>query len=197
MVGFYLCQADPNNLHKCYYVHFCSISLNEREQCFSQPKLELYGLFRALRAYKIFIVGVRNLIIEVDVRYIHGMLNNPDTALSASVNCWIVSILTFHFELRHVPDKIHGPNGLSRQPPQPGDLSNEDNPDDFDNWVDNLYSFLHLLNPSTPGAHSVNLLFSFANEQATQLPSNITKLTDNASTNTYSASHTEAATLTD
>jgi hypothetical protein len=57
-VGFYLCQADPDNLRKRYYACFGSISLNEREQCFSQPKLELYGLFRALRAYKIFIVGV-------------------------------------------------------------------------------------------------------------------------------------------
>jgi hypothetical protein len=73
--------------------------LNNREQRFSQPKLELYGLFRALRAYKLFIVGVRNLIVEVDTRYIKGMLNNPDTAPFASINCWIVSILAFHFEL--------------------------------------------------------------------------------------------------
>jgi hypothetical protein len=196
-VGFYLCQADPDNLRKRYYARFGSISLNEREQRFSQPKLELYGLFRALRAYKIFIVGVRNLIIEVDARYIRGMLNNPDTAPSASVNRWIVSILTFHFELRHVPGKIHGPDGLSRRPPQPGDLSDEDDPDDFDDWVDNLYGFLHLLNPSTPATHSTYLLYAFANEQATQLPSDITELTDDASTDTYTAPRTEAATLAD
>jgi hypothetical protein len=112
-VSFYLCQADPENPHKWYYAHFGSIPLNEREQCFSQPKLELYGLFCALRAYKIFIIGVRNLIIEVDARYICGMLNNPNTAPSASLNRWIVSILTFHFELLHVPGKLHGPDGLS------------------------------------------------------------------------------------
>jgi len=109
----HLCQADPENPRKRYFARFGSISLNEREQRFSQPKLELYGLFRALRAYKIYIVGVRNLIIEVDAQYIRGMLNNPNTAPSASVNRWIVSILTFHFELRHVPGKIHGPDGLS------------------------------------------------------------------------------------
>ena len=98
-VGFYLCQADTTDHQRRFYAHFGSISLNDWEQRFSQPKLELYGLFRALRAYKLFIVGVRNLIVEVDARYIKGMLNNPDAAPSASINRWIVSILAFHFEL--------------------------------------------------------------------------------------------------
>ena len=98
-VGFYLCQADTTNPQQHFYTHFGSILLNDQEQCFSQPKLELYGLFRALYTYKLFIVGVWNLIVEVDARYIKGMLNNPDTAPSASINCWIISILTFHFEL--------------------------------------------------------------------------------------------------
>ena len=113
-VGFYLCQANPNMLKKCYYAQFGSLPLNNRECCFSQPKLELYGLYRALRAYKIFIVGVRNLTVEVDARYIKGMLNNPDLAPLASVNHWIVAILTFHFELQHVPGKHHGPDSLSQ-----------------------------------------------------------------------------------
>src|SRR5260370_22409965 len=77
-VGFYLGQADPENPQKCYYAWFRSIPLNDRERHFSQPKLELYGLFHALRAYKIFIVKVRNLIVEVDARYIKEILNNPD-----------------------------------------------------------------------------------------------------------------------
>jgi hypothetical protein len=111
-VGFYLCQADPVNPRKRYFARFGSISLNDCERRFLQPKLELYRLFHALCAYKIFIVGVRNLIIEVDTWYIKGMLNNPDTAPSASINRWIVSILTFHFELQHVPGKQHGPDRL-------------------------------------------------------------------------------------
>ena len=170
-VGFYLCQADTENPRKRYYARFGSIPLNDRERRFSQPKLELYGLFRALRAYKIFLVGVRNLIIEVDARYIRGMLNNPDTAPSASINRWIVSILAFHFELRHVPGKVHGPDGLSRRPPQPDDISEEeDDPEDFDDWVDNLYSFAHLLNPTAPTSESATLLCIFALEQANPLP---------------------------
>jgi len=167
-VGFYLCQADTAQPRKRFYARFGSIPFNDRERRFSQPKLELYGLFRALRAYKLFLVGVRNLIVEVDARYIRGMLNNPDTAPSASINRWIVSILTFHFELQHVPGKVHGPDGLSRRPPQPGDLDeeDEDEAENFDDWVDNLYGFMHLLNPSTSAPTSVNMIRLFASQES-------------------------------
>ena len=170
-IGFYLCQADTENPKKRYFTCFGSIALNEWEQRFSQPKLELYELFRALHVYKIFIIGIRNLIVEVDARYIRGMLNNPDIAPSTSLNRWIVFILTFHFELRHVPGKLHGPDGLSRRPPQPGDLSDDDeDPDDFDDWVDNLYGFTHMINPTQPTLDSTKLLCAFVMEQAGQRP---------------------------
>ena len=57
-VGFYLCQTNPKNQRRRYFARFGSICLNDRERQFSQPKLKLYRLFRALQAYKIFIVGV-------------------------------------------------------------------------------------------------------------------------------------------
>ena len=94
------------------------------------------------------------------------MLNNPDTAPSASVNRWIISILTFHFELRHIPGKIHRPDGLSHRPSQPRDLDDNEDPDAFDNWVDHLYGFLHLLNPTTPTPQTNDLLYRFAAEQS-------------------------------
>ncbi|KAF8263161.1 hypothetical protein EI94DRAFT_1598718, partial [Lactarius quietus] len=135
---------------------------------FSQPKLELYGLYRALHMYKMFLVGVRNLIIEVDTRYVKGMLNNPDIAPLASVNCWIVSILTFHFELRHVPGKHHRPDGLSRRPPQPNNDSNseEDKEDEeeFEDWINNLYSFPHMINQPVPALRTTKLVFTLALE---------------------------------
>ena len=86
----------------------------------------------------------RNLIIEVDARYIKGMLANPDLDPSASINRWILAILTFHFTLVHVPGTMHGPDGLSRRVPQPGD--EPEPPDDFDDWVDNLYGLMHMIN---------------------------------------------------
>src|SRR5271155_2994337 len=128
-----------------YHPRFGSITLNERECRFSQPKLELYGLYQALRQLNLYLIGVRNLIVEVDAKYIKGMLKNPDIAPSASINRWIVSILMFHFDLVHVPGTHHGPDGLSRRRPQPG---NEPEPDDdFDDWIDDINGFIHIINP--------------------------------------------------
>ena len=59
------------------------------------------------------------------------MLANPDIQTSASVNRWIVAILTFHFDLVHVKETYHGPDGLSRCPAQPGDVLDEGE-DDFE-----------------------------------------------------------------
>jgi hypothetical protein len=92
--------------------------------------LELYGLYRSLHAQKLYLIGIRNLIVEVDAKYIKGMLANPDVAPSASINRWILSILMFHFTLVHVPGTHHRPDGLSRRRPQPGDK--EEPEDDFE-----------------------------------------------------------------
>ncbi|KAF7350636.1 Integrase catalytic domain-containing protein [Mycena sanguinolenta] len=145
-VGFLLCQCDPANLSCRYYARFGSITLNEREARFSQPKLELYGLFRALCSWKIYLIGVRNLVVEVDARYIKGMLAHPDLQPGASINRWILAILMFHFTLIHVPGVLHRPDGLSRRPPQPGDKLEPE--DDFDDWVDQLHGFMHFINDS-------------------------------------------------
>ena len=143
-IGFILSQCDQDNPRLRYHSRFGSITLNEREARFSQPKLELYGLYRALRALKLHLIGVRNLIVEVDAKYIKGMLGNPDIAPSASINRWILSILMFHFTLVHVPGERHGPDGLSRRRPQPGDK--EEPEDDFEDWIDNVNGFMHIIN---------------------------------------------------
>ena len=49
-VGFILSQEDEKG--KKRPARYGSIPFNEREARYSQPKLELYGLFRALRAYR-------------------------------------------------------------------------------------------------------------------------------------------------
>ena len=53
-VGYILSQCDPNNTKLRYFAKFGSITLNEREGCYSQPKLELYGLYRALQSLKLY-----------------------------------------------------------------------------------------------------------------------------------------------
>ena len=107
-VGFHLCQEDQDDPWKRYYSRFCSITLNDREVRFSQPKLEPYRLFRALRALhalRFHLVGVRKLVVETDATTIKDMLANPDVAPSAVMNCWIIVIKMFHFELVHVSRK--------------------------------------------------------------------------------------------
>lgn len=157
-IGFYLCQCDPKNPRHRFYARFGSITLNDRESRFSQAKLELYGLFRALRALKIYLIGIRNLIVEVDARYIKGMLANPDLDPNATINRWIMGILMFQFELVHVPGTMHGPDGLSRRRPQPGDRSEPD--DNFDDWIDDMYGFMHIINSETPSDTSKFAIFA-------------------------------------
>jgi len=79
---------------------------------------------------KLYLIGLRNLIVKIDVKYIKGMLANPDIAPSASINRWIIGILMFHFTLVHVPGSHHGPDGLARRRPQPGDVDKPN--DDFE-----------------------------------------------------------------
>src|SRR6266540_1312398 len=107
--------------------------LNDREACFSQPKLELYGLYRSLCALRLQLIGLRNLIIKVDAKYIKGMLANPNITPSVSLNQWIVSIIMFKFDLVHVPGAFHGSDGLSRRNPQPVDKPEPK--DNFDDWI--------------------------------------------------------------
>nr|GAT45999.1 DNA/RNA polymerase [Mycena chlorophos] len=145
-VGFILSQCDPADPSRRFYARFGSITLNDRESRFSQPKLELYGLFRALRSWKSYLIGLRNLVVEVDARYIKGMLANPDLAPSASINRWILAILTFQFTLVHVPGVSHRPDGLSRRPGQPGDQPEPD--DDFDDWIDQVHGFMNMISDS-------------------------------------------------
>jgi hypothetical protein len=83
-----------------------------------------------LQSLKLYLIGIQNLIIKVDARYIKGMLWNPDISPSASINRWIFAILMFHFTLVHVPGMHHTLDGLSRQKPQPGDKKEPE--DDFE-----------------------------------------------------------------
>ena len=58
VVGYLLCQCNLDNLHLCCYASFSLITLNDCESHFSQLKLELYGLFCALRSLKAYLIGV-------------------------------------------------------------------------------------------------------------------------------------------
>lgn len=120
-VGFYLSQVDPKDPKKRYFAKFMSLTLNDREARYSQAKRELFGLFRALSACKYYLLGCRKLEIEVDAKYIKGMLSNVDSLANANLQRWAEEILMYHFTLVHVPGKVHGPDGLSRRPASDND----------------------------------------------------------------------------
>jgi len=112
-----------------------SIPMSETESRYSQPKLELFGLYRALRHWRLYIIGVKNLIVEVDAKYIKGMLNEPDLQPNATINRWIQGIKLFTFKLVHVPaDRHRGPDALSRRPLGIGETVNADD----DSWLDDI-----------------------------------------------------------
>ena len=78
--------------------------------------MELYGLFRAPNTTKLWLIGAKKLVVEVNAQYIKRMLNKPDLHPNAAMNRWIAAILIFDFELVHVPGTKHkGPDGLSRR----------------------------------------------------------------------------------
>ncbi len=59
--------------------------------------------------------------MEIDAKYIAGMLRNPDKVPNTAINRWIKWILMFHFMLVHIPGEWHAPDSLSRRDFQPGD----------------------------------------------------------------------------
>jgi hypothetical protein len=136
-VRFILLQLGSDK--KRYPSRFGSIAWNERETRYSQAKLELFGLFQAMRSYRLWLVGLPRFDVEVDAKYIKSMLNNPNVVPNAAINRWIAGILLFDFDLVHVPAEKHvAPDGLSRRRPAPEDEGEED---DFEDWVDRAYGF--------------------------------------------------------
>ena len=131
--GFILSQVDENGRRRP--ARYGSLPFNEREAKYSQPKLELYGLYRALQQWRIHLVGVKSLHIEVDAKYIKGMLNHPNLQPNAAINRWIEGILLFDFKLIHVPaTNFKGPDALSRRETAPG----EETPEYDDTWLDHI-----------------------------------------------------------
>ena len=70
-----------------------------------------------------------------------------------------------HAHYHNVPGTQHGPDGLSRCPWQPAN----DDPDpvddlDFDDWVDQVYGFMHFLNPLRQSVLQPDLCATFASD---------------------------------
>jgi len=142
--GFILSQlADDGKTKRP--ARYGSLPMSPTESRYSQPKLELFGLYRALHEWRRYIIGVKKLIVEVDAKYIKGMLKSPDLQPNATTVRWIQGIKLFDFELVHVPAERHrGPDALSRRPSTDSDPIE----DHDDSWLDDiaLLTFIPLAN---------------------------------------------------
>jgi len=113
-IGFVLSQLDENG--KRVPARYGSLPLPEVAQRYGQSKLELYGLFRALKHFAIFLEGAPNLRVEVDSSSILGMLKNPEARWESPLNRWIREIWAYRFRLIHIPGIQHrAPDALSRR----------------------------------------------------------------------------------
>lgn len=131
--GFVLSQLDSEGRRRI--ARYGSLPFNALESRYSQPKLELYGLYRALRHWRMFLFGIKKLNVEVDAKYIKGMLNAPDLQPNAAINRWIQGILLFDFNLIHVPGKtFHAPDALSRRGLGEGEIIEIHD----DSWLDDI-----------------------------------------------------------
>ena len=163
--GYILAQQVDKK--KRYPSRYGSITFNDRESRYSQAKLELYGLFRSLKETQLYTIGVRKLIVEMDAKFIKGMINNPTLHPNDAINRWIAAILLFDFDLVHIPAEKHtGADGLSRRPRAPDDPDYED-PEELDDWVDSCAGFfLEYWSPPCPFDPAPPLSFGWKDSSA-------------------------------
>lgn len=83
-VGWMLGQQQPDR--KRQINRFRSINWSKVQSRYSQPKIELFRLFRALRAIRLFIYRIKKLVIKMDAAYVKGMINNLDQQSNTTIN---------------------------------------------------------------------------------------------------------------
>ena len=154
-VGWILSQECEDG--QCRPSRFGSITWNECESHYLQPKIELYGLFQTLCALQVHIIGITNLVVEMDAQYVRRMLCNPDMQPNTAINRWIPAISLFDFKLVHIPTEMHtAPDGLSHCEPVPGEDNSNDNPKE---WIDNILSLGFWTNTHLRSQHPLAQIF--------------------------------------
>ncbi|KAE8237361.1 hypothetical protein A4X13_0g8819 [Tilletia indica] len=110
--GFVLYQERTSPKAKVIIL-FDSIGMTDVEQRYSQPKLELCGVYKAVRKLRYHLLGTR-FVLEIDAMSLRHMINSPDVGNAAMIR-WIAYLKQFDFTIRHIPGKEHLiPDGLSR-----------------------------------------------------------------------------------
>ncbi|TFY52589.1 hypothetical protein EVJ58_g9929 [Rhodofomes roseus] len=116
-----------------------SCTFNAIESRYSQPKAELYGVFRAIKESRHRVWGV-HFRLDVDASYLKQMIHEPDLP-NAPMTRWVTYIQLFDFELNHVPAAKHkAEDGLSRRPHADDDSSESDGEAELDRHIGSVKS---------------------------------------------------------
>lgn len=123
-------------------LRYGSITLNQVESRYGQPKIELYGLFRALKALEHLIWGF-NVLVEMDASFLKAMVNSPGLPNAAATR-WISYIQLFDLEYKHISAEQHKvPDGLSRRAHTKEDSDNTELGEDYDQIGPFIDSSMH------------------------------------------------------
>lgn len=121
-VGVALFQVDTGGGRRP--VRYESITFTPTESRYSQPKLELAGVTKALKKLQHLVWG-QHFVLEVDALYLKEMIMAPELP-NLPMTRWLNFIQLFDFELWHVPAARHLlPDGLSRVTRDDGDSDAE------------------------------------------------------------------------
>ncbi|KAE8181443.1 hypothetical protein CF336_g8918, partial [Tilletia laevis] len=101
-VGYTLLQEHPPPRGRVVIL-YDSIAMTETEARYSQPKLELCGVYKAIRKLRYHLICTR-FILEVDAMSLRQMINKPDVG-NATMIRWIANLKEYDFTIRHIPGK--------------------------------------------------------------------------------------------
>jgi hypothetical protein len=129
--GWVVYQNTENEKHP---VLFGSCTFSEAESRYSQPKCELFGVFRALKDLRHRIWGI-HFRLDVDAKFLMQMIKSPDLP-NAPMTRWVMYLSLFDFEINHVPAEKHlAPDGLSRRKRSAEDSEEEDAEEYLDKFI--------------------------------------------------------------
>ena len=150
--GWILYQVVEKEKHP---VIFGSCTFNDTESRYSQAKLELYGVFRAVKDLRHRIWGI-HFRIDIDAKFLIEMVKQPDLP-NAPMTRWISYIALFDYVMNHVPAQSHaGVDGLSRRKRTPEDTEDED----AEEYLDKFMGSASLASPPLATSSLTNFLSS-------------------------------------
>lgn len=154
--GWILFQIFVQDKHPVLYGS-CTYSATESR--YSQPKAELFGVFRALKDLRHRVWGL-HFRLEVDAQYLDRMIRTPDLP-NAPMTRWVSYIQLFDFEIVHVPAaKFAGPDGLSRKRRSSQDSEDSDAEEFLNDFLGD--SSLHAINTSSSGLSNTHSPLPFS-----------------------------------